>query len=215
MQNLRIHPPLPRHLLRLLRNQSSHRTSHGSRHQRKQLRTESTLRFALLPLIRRLRSRLLRHLHFRGSNGLKNNASDSKSSLTRSWLRHNTSGNTSDITFLSDSAHIQSLKITTTNRVDHGNRPAYGFSVIFSACVFNTGLMRHHLSFSSLLQHARRLIYTMATSGDGIYDAIHVVDMGNEGVAFFDFCGQLLENWDADTASGIAQGLRAPGAWRT
>ena len=35
----------------------------------------------------------------------------------------------------------------------------------------------------------------------------------DEGIGFFDFCGQLLENWDADTASGIAQGLRVPDAW--
>ena len=39
------------------------------------------------------------------------------------------------------------------------------------------------------------------------------MDLDNEGVAFFDFYGQLLENWDTDTALGIAQGLRVPDAW--
>ena len=43
-----------------------------------------------------------------------------------------------------------------------------------------------------------------------LYKGCYLYD---KGIGFFDFCGQLLENWDADTVSGIAQGLRVPDAW--
>ena len=81
--------------------------------------------------------------------------------------------------------------------MDHDNRPACGFFGHFSACDFNTASVRHYYLFSSLLQHARRFIYIMATSENGKSNAILaiiVIVIGNEGVNSSDFCRQLLEN---------------------
>ena len=77
------------------------------------------------------------------------------------------------------------------NRVDLRQFLGCGF-VDFSVCDFNTASARYHHLFFLLLQYARRLIYTIATTENGKSDiilAIMVIVIGNESVAFSIFVG--------------------------